>query len=50
MPFACRRSIFFDREDIRDLIYKGYIVVYKVDEENDIITVFGFSKYKKGGY
>ena len=46
MPFACRRSIFFDREDIRDLIYKGYIVVYKVDETEDIITVFGFSKYK----
>ena len=46
MPFACRRSIFFDREDIRDLIYKGYIVVYKVDETEGIITVFGFTKYK----
>ena len=46
MPFACRRSIFFDWEDIRDLIYKGYIVVYKVDETEDIITVIGFSKYK----
>ena len=32
MPFACRRSIFIDREDIRDLVYKGYIIVYKVDE------------------
>ncbi len=46
MPFACRRSIFFDIEDIRDLIYKGYIVVYKVDETEGIITVFGFTKYK----
>ena len=46
MPFACRRSIFFDREDIRDLIYKGYIIVYKVDETEGIITVFGFIKYK----
>ncbi|MBA7540659.1 hypothetical protein ES705_32958 [subsurface metagenome] len=46
MPFACRRSIFFVREDIRDLIYKGYIVVYKVDETEGIITVFGFTKYK----
>ena len=46
MPFACRRSIFFDREDIRDLIYKGYIIVYKVDETEGIITVFGFTKYK----
>lgn len=32
MPFACRRSIFFDGEDMCDLIYKGYIVVYKVDK------------------
>ena len=46
MPFACRRSIFFDRDDIRDLIYKGYIVVYKVDETEGIITIFGFTKYK----
>lgn len=46
MPYANRKSIFFDREDIRDLIFKGYIVVYKVDDENGIITVFGFTKYK----
>lgn len=46
MPYANRKSIFFDREDIRDLIFKGYIVVYKVDDKDAIITVFGFSKYK----
>ena len=46
MPFACRRSIFFDREDIRDLVFKGYIIVYKVDESEGVITVFGFSKYQ----
>ena len=46
MPFACRRSIFFDREDIRDLIFKGYIIVYKVDESKGVTTVFGFTKYK----
>ena len=46
MPYACRKSIFFDREDIRDLMFKGYIVVYKVDKDNEFITVFGFTKYK----
>ncbi len=46
MPYVNRKSIFFDRDDIRDLIFKGYIVVYKVDDENGIITVFGFTKYK----
>lgn len=28
MPYATRKSIFFDREDVRDLIFKGYIIVY----------------------
>jgi plasmid stabilization system protein ParE len=46
MPFANRKSIFFDREDIRDLIVKGYIIVYKVDLQNRQIDVFGFIKYK----
>ena len=46
MPYANRKSIFFDRDDIRDLIFKGYVVVYKVDDKEGIITVFGFSKYK----
>ena len=46
MPYTNRKSIFFDREDIRDLVFKGYIVVYKVDDEKGIITVFGFTKYK----
>lgn len=30
MPYASRRSIFFERDDIRDLVFKGYVVVYKV--------------------
>ncbi len=46
MPYVNRKSIFFDRDDIRDLIFKGYIAVYKVDDESGIITVFGFTKYK----
>jgi len=46
MPFANRKSIFFDREDIRDLIFKGYTIVYIVDVEKGIITVFGFTKFK----
>jgi plasmid stabilization system protein ParE len=46
MPYANRKSIFFDREDVRDLIFKGYIVVYKADGEKGIITVFGFTKYR----
>ncbi len=41
MPFKFRRSIYFEDENIRDLIFKGYTVVYKVEEEKQIITIIG---------
>ncbi len=47
MPYKHRKSIFFDREDIRDLIYKGYVVVYKINETDKVIEVFGFSRYQE---
>lgn len=46
-PYIYRKSIFFDREDIRDLIFKGYVVVYRINEEAQIIEVFGFSKWQE---
>ena len=50
MPFKHRKSIFFDRDDIRDLIYKGYIVVYKINERDNTIEVFGFTKYEENPF
>ncbi|MBT3421333.1 MAG: type II toxin-antitoxin system RelE/ParE family toxin [Bacteroidetes bacterium] len=47
MPFKNRKSIFFDRDDIRDLTYKGYIIVYKFNKKEDLIEVFGFTKYQE---
>lgn len=46
MPYGNRKSIFFDRDDIRDLVYKGYVIVYKIDDKNERINVFGFTKYE----
>jgi len=46
MPYANRKSIFFDREDIRDLVFKGYVILYKINTENQTIDVFGFTKYE----
>jgi plasmid stabilization system protein ParE len=46
MPYQNRKSIFFDSNEIREFIYKGYIVVYKVDRSSDTIEVFGFIKYE----
>ncbi len=50
MPYMHRKSIFFDREDIRELIHKGYIIVYKVNEKESAIEVFGFTKYEENPF
>jgi plasmid stabilization system protein ParE len=43
-PFSFRKSIYFDDDSIRDLIYKGYTIVFRIN--NDTIEVFGFIKYQ----
>lgn len=40
-PYAHRKSIYFDREEIRDLIFKNYTVVYLIDINLNKIIVFG---------
>ena len=47
MPFKFRKSIFFDNENIRDYVYMGYVIPYKIDEEKNRITVIGISKYRE---
>jgi len=43
-PYKCRESIYFDDTTIRDLVFKGYVVVYKISDES--IDVFGLTKYQ----
>ncbi len=44
MPFKCRKSIYFSDDNIRDLIFMGYVIPYKIDESR--ITIIGINKYK----
>ena len=46
-PFHFKKSIYFREENIRDYVFKGYVAVYLIDEQQKIITVFGFIKYKE---
>jgi plasmid stabilization system protein ParE len=46
MPYKYRKSIFFDDENIRDMIFKGYVTPYKIDTTKNIITILGIKKYK----
>lgn len=45
-PYKFKKSIYFDREDIRDMVFKGYTIVYKVDKE--VISVFALLKHEEG--
>ena len=45
-PFHFKKSRYFENENIRDYVFKGYVAVYEVDVENKTVSVFGFIKYK----
>lgn len=45
-PFHFKKSRYIENENIRDYVFKGYVVVYEVDIEKAIVSVFGFTKYK----
>lgn len=41
MPLRCRKSYYTDNELTRDMIYKGYTIVFNIRESNvHILTVF----------
>jgi plasmid stabilization system protein ParE len=50
MPYKNRKSIFFDKIDIRDLVVKGYLVVYKINKSKNSIEVFGFTRYEENPF
>ena len=45
-PYHFKKSRYYDDENIRDYVFKGYTSVYKIDIIQDMIIVFGFIKYK----
>ena len=47
MPYSHRKSIFFEDKEIRDLVFKGYVIVFRINKPKEIIEVFGFAKYKE---
>lgn len=47
MPYKFKQSIYFNHENIRDFIYKGYVIPYKIDTDEETITIIGINKYKR---
>ena len=46
MPYKFRQSIYFTNKNIRDLVFKGYVLPYKIDTFNNQIIIIGVNKYK----
>lgn len=46
-PRRCKKSVYFDNENIRDLTFKGYTVIYKIDDAKKLISVFAFLKFEE---
>lgn len=47
-PFRCKPSRYFEDPTIRDMVFKGYTIVYKVYEKEDSLVVFGLVKHQSG--
>jgi plasmid stabilization system protein ParE len=45
-PYKARSSKYYDDENVRDLIYKGYTIPYLIDESSDTIVVLHIFKYQ----
>jgi len=38
-PYQYRKSKYFKNENIRDMIYRGYTIVYEIDKEQDTLEL-----------
>ncbi|MGB0888143.1 MAG: type II toxin-antitoxin system RelE/ParE family toxin [Vicingaceae bacterium] len=47
MPYQHRKSIYFYNDNIRDLVFKGYTIVYRIKPSKKEIEVFGLIKHEK---
>ena len=45
-PYSFRQSIYFENENIREMIYKGYVIIFRIDSEKKIIFIFALLKYE----
>ena len=45
MPRKYRQSIHFSDPNIRDFIFKGYVVPYLIDSANDKLVILGIRKW-----
>ena len=48
-PFKYRKSIYFNDENIRDMIFKGYTIAYEIKHEENLIEILTIFNQNKQG-
>jgi plasmid stabilization system protein ParE len=43
-PFLFKKSIYFEDENIRDYVFKGYTIVFKIDMKLETVLVVAILK------
>ncbi len=45
MPYKFRKSFYYDSENVRDLIFKGYTIPYLIDSDKNKIVLLDIFKW-----
>lgn len=45
-PYRHKKSNYFDSDSIREITFKGYRIIYKIDSAKGLISVFALVKYQ----
>ena len=46
-PYKNRPSIYFDNEDIRDMIFKGHTITYEINIQDDTLEILDIFNQNK---
>jgi plasmid stabilization system protein ParE len=46
-PYKYRKSFYFNNDDIRDMTFKGYTVIYEINLDNDCIIILNIFNRNK---
>ena len=50
MPYKFRKSLKFDDENVRDLVFKGYVLPYRVETLGNGTNVYVLGIYKENAW
>ncbi|WP_442856532.1 type II toxin-antitoxin system RelE/ParE family toxin [Formosa sp. Hel1_33_131] len=44
-PYLFKKSIYFENDSVRDLIHKGYTIVFRINKNQ--IEIFGLTRFQE---